>query len=201
MSDSEAQCDCELDSPGTMSEHPVEFRLECWTGWALYLKKRIECYYRLRIAALEAEIERLQSLLALEQGASLAVAVYKAEVERLRGMLPAREPLPGEVDAYMQAEYAKYREGSVLTDTDAARAYQEFAKACFMGRGEHQLKLKADAAIFAQKREIDRLNRVLELLALNAADYAAQYGDGATPQAWIDEATRQLPAREESGDE
>ena len=51
----EAQCDCELDSPGVLSHLPVEQRLKHWTDWALYLKQRIETHYRPRIAALEAE--------------------------------------------------------------------------------------------------------------------------------------------------
>jgi hypothetical protein len=62
MSGFEAQCDCELDSPGVMSEHPVAFRLVCWTDWALYLKKRIETHYRPRIAELEAENEALRKI-------------------------------------------------------------------------------------------------------------------------------------------
>ena len=58
MSDFEAQCDCELDSPGVLSHLPVGERLKHWTDWALYLKRRIETHYRPRIAALEDEVER-----------------------------------------------------------------------------------------------------------------------------------------------
>ena len=60
MSDFEAQCDCELDSPGVLSHLPVGERLKHWTDWALYLKRRIETHYRPRIAALEERIERLK---------------------------------------------------------------------------------------------------------------------------------------------
>ncbi len=62
MSDFEAQCDCELDSPGVLSHLPVGERLKHWTDWALYLKRRIETHYRPRIAALEAEIKRLNDI-------------------------------------------------------------------------------------------------------------------------------------------
>ena len=62
MSDFEAQCDCELDSPGVLSHLPVGERLKHWTDWALYLKRRIETHYRPGIAALEAELERVREL-------------------------------------------------------------------------------------------------------------------------------------------
>jgi hypothetical protein len=32
----EAQCDCELDSPGMLSHLPLDERLQHWTYWALY---------------------------------------------------------------------------------------------------------------------------------------------------------------------
>jgi hypothetical protein len=58
MGDSfEAQCDCELDSPGVLSHLPVDERLEHWTKWALYLKRRIETHYR----PLEAELAALKA--------------------------------------------------------------------------------------------------------------------------------------------
>jgi hypothetical protein len=38
-----------------MSDQPIELRLECWTDWALYLKRRIETHYRPRIAELGFE--------------------------------------------------------------------------------------------------------------------------------------------------
>lgn len=60
MSSFEAQCDCELDSPGVLSHLPIEDRLSRWTEWARYLKRNIETHYRPRIAALEAENERLK---------------------------------------------------------------------------------------------------------------------------------------------
>lgn len=53
MSAFEAQCDCELDSPGTLSHLPVEDRLKAWKIWALYLKRRIETHYRPAIAELD----------------------------------------------------------------------------------------------------------------------------------------------------
>ena len=72
MSDFEAQCDCELDSPGVLSHLPVGERLKHWTDWALYLKRRIETHYRPGIAALEAELERVT-----------AVQVFNADWERM----------------------------------------------------------------------------------------------------------------------
>jgi hypothetical protein len=51
----EAQCDCELDSPGPLSHLPVEERLTHWTDWALYLKKRIETHYRPALTTAERE--------------------------------------------------------------------------------------------------------------------------------------------------
>lgn len=60
MNDFEAQCDCELDSPGVLSHLPVEERLTHWKDWALYLKLRIETHYRPELAALKAENARLK---------------------------------------------------------------------------------------------------------------------------------------------
>ena len=53
----EAQCDCELDSPGMLSHLPLDERLQHWTYWALYLKRRIEKHYRPAIAELEHHID------------------------------------------------------------------------------------------------------------------------------------------------
>lgn len=52
----EAQCDCELDSPGPMSDAPIEERLSAWTEWAGYLEQRIRDHYRPRIATLESDL-------------------------------------------------------------------------------------------------------------------------------------------------
>lgn len=90
----EAQCDCELDSPGMMPDHSIEQRLDAWWEWALYLKSRIETHYRPRIAVLEAEVEALKDELAKceSQKRGLAAAAKRglsasAEVERLKWQL------------------------------------------------------------------------------------------------------------------
>ena len=57
----EAQCDCELDSPGLLSHLVVEEQLLRWREWALYLKQRIETHYRPRIVELEAERDALKA--------------------------------------------------------------------------------------------------------------------------------------------
>lgn len=57
MSEFEAQCDCELDSPGVLSHLPVEERLEHWREWALYLRGRIETHYRPEVARLQGMLD------------------------------------------------------------------------------------------------------------------------------------------------
>ena len=50
----------------------------------------------------------------------LAIAELEAENERLKKLIPSREPLPGEIDAYMQAEaeLAEARESAHLAHVD-----------------------------------------------------------------------------------
>ena len=84
MSDFEAQCDCELDSPGVLSHLPVEERLEHWTEWALYLKRRIETHYRPAIAELERDYAN-----SVGEAANYwdRLQQAEAEVERLRRLI------------------------------------------------------------------------------------------------------------------
>jgi hypothetical protein len=73
MTDFETQCDCELDSPGTLSHLPIEERLTQWTDWALYLKRRIETHYRPALSAETKRAEEDAAKLAASRGVLLAM--------------------------------------------------------------------------------------------------------------------------------